>query len=465
MPWGHSQSQWDLAKREAEQALIQVANRRSTIFYGDLAAKVRSVAFDPHSNAFHALLGEISTEQDTQGNGMISALVIRREDSLPGEGFFALGKELGRDTTDHLKFWTEECAHVHDRWRRTSPDALSGDGRPNIPVIAQELNKRAKMHPFGQLQSIRAKLKGLKHRPGTDIFSSQTIHEDWAFHNGGRSELQFNIGIEETFGGTELRHGVAFSFEVSQTLPSIDVLIPLVRHFNDYLRDHPEDFADMRMWHYTDVEQPSSAYAPGPILSELVATGTFVFLGKRQPNSNIDYEIILKDFDRLLSLFEYVESGGREEGTHLDTKAGFHFQSGFTDKQPTTIATLAERELNINLKHNVLQATLCRRLASEYGAANVGAEQTTADGTRVDVVVRHAKNEYSYYEIKTALSARACLREAFGQLLEYAYWPGAHEAKRLVICGEAALDKAGKTYLSQLRNRFGLPVSYEQIVT
>jgi hypothetical protein len=40
----------------------------------------------------------------------------------------------------------------------------------------------------------------------------------------------------------------------------------------------------------------------------------------------------------------------------------------------------------------------------------------------MDVVVRLGIR-YWFYEIKTALSARACIREALAQLLEYSYWP------------------------------------------
>jgi hypothetical protein len=103
-------------------------------------------------------------------------------------------------------------------------------------------------------------------------------------------------------------------------------------------------------------------------------------------------------------------------------------------------------------------------LISEFGAENVGDEQPTGLGTKIDVVLRRKADEFWYYEIKTALSPRACLREAFGQLLEYAYWPGAHEAKRLIICGETALDNEGDKYLRQLRKRFRLPIEYQRIV-
>jgi hypothetical protein len=301
-------------------------------------------------------------------------------------------------------------------------------------------------------------------KPGSNIFSSQTIHSDWAFHHGGRSELQFNIGIESDDDRKTLRHGVAFSFDPSQTLPAIDVLIPKVRLFNDYLQLYPELYADMRMWHYREGRR-SSDYAPGPILPELVSPGTFVFLGKRQESDRIDYSVILNDFDRLLPLFCYVEGSGSEDCSQRNGKLEFRFTPGCNmDKRLASTAALAERELNINLKHNLMQAVLCRELISEFGPENVADEHLSSLGTKIDVVVRRNEDEYWYFEIKTAKSPRACLREALGQLLEYAYWPGANEAKRLIVCGETRIDNAGAEYLRQLQQKFALPIEYRQIV-
>ena len=82
----------------------------------------------------------------------------------------------------------------------------------------------------------------------------------------------------------------------------------------------------------------------------------------------------------------------------------------------------------------------------------------------IDVVVRHGAKAYSFYEIKTALSAAACIREALGQVLEYAYWPGGQEPKCIVICGEGRLEKDAKAYLCRLKDKFGLPLAYEQVV-
>ena len=81
----------------------------------------------------------------------------------------------------------------------------------------------------------------------------------------------------------------------------------------------------------------------------------------------------------------------------------------------------------------------------------------------VDAVVRRL-DEYWFYEIKTDSSPRACIREAIGQLLEYAFWPGGREACRLIVVGESPLDEDSKKYLRQLRDRFALPIYYEHIV-
>jgi hypothetical protein len=333
----------------------------------------------------------------------------------------------------------------------------------DISPIARTLNVRADAYAIGQLQTIRTELKGFSRRPGTRIFSAQTITPHWAFHHGGRKELQFNIGLEDVSGENELRHGVGFSFEPSQALPDIDVLVPKARLFNDYMQLYPDHYADMRMWHFQN-DQRSNDYPPGPVMPELVTSGTFVFLGKRQPLGSINYESILADFDRLLPLYRYVEGGGREEAAQPESENGFSFRAGCTEKLSATTASLAEKELNVNLRHNLLQAALTRSLIAAYGADNVADEHPSGLGTKIDVVVRHGRDEFWYYEIKTASSPRACLREALGQVLEYAYWPGAQEPSRLIVCGESRLDDEGAAYLQRLNERFQLPIAYEHIV-
>jgi len=331
-----------------------------------------------------------------------------------------------------------------------------------LSLIVKEINERAKLHPIGELQEIRKELHGLRTVSSRDIFSNLTTFEKWAFHHGGRKELQYNIGFEQTGKNQCLRHGLAFSFETSQTLPDIQVLLPKVKFFNDFIQMYLERFTDMRMWYFFNDDR-SSEYMPTIIPPELAAEGTFIFLGKRQQVDSINYELILDDFDRLLPLYKYVESNGKSQPITALRKSVFSFRSGSKPKIFSTTASLAERQLNIALRHNELQQALFVRLTKAYGEINVCREVNSGIGTSIDVVVRQGK-EYWFYEIKTDGSPRSCIRQAIGQLLEYAHWPGSVEAARLIVVGEAQLDAEGKEYIKILRGRYSLPIDYEQIV-
>lgn len=330
----------------------------------------------------------------------------------------------------------------------------------DIPQIARNINEKAHPYDVGELQSIRTKLKKFARRPGTAIFSNQTTFAEWAFHHGGRSELQYNIGFDGS-GGNELRHGVAFSLELNQTLQTIDPLVPKINLFNDFFASNTEAFGDMRLWYWADGKR-SEDTPPRQIPDHLVRPKVFIFLGKRQSAGAIDYDHILRDFDRLLPLYRYVESGGVEEPLPVSIGTKFAFKPGCTVKRASATTTLTNKQLDLDLRHNELQLALFKRLVEEHGKDNVGTELPSGVSTRVDAVVRKG-TEYWFYEIKTALTARACLREALGQLLEYAYWPGAQEPSRLIIVGQGELRKDGREYLALLRERFHLPIAYEQL--
>jgi hypothetical protein len=328
----------------------------------------------------------------------------------------------------------------------------------NLQKFAHELNRVARSHPIGTLQEIRAELHG-KRRSGRDIFTTQTIFKKWAFHHGGRAELQFNVGFDRTKG--ELRSGVAFSFDTSRSFPNIDPLIDKARYFNEFLRMNPSLYRDMKMWYWRKGER--TEIPMGPISAELAAKGVFVFLGNRRSVSKLTHEAVLDDMDRLLPLYRFVESGGQSERVPHSVKKDFEFKSGKQAHLTKTKASYAQKELDIELRHNLLLDILERRLVGRYGAENVCREVGSGIGNNsVDLVVRRPEG-FWFYDVKTFPSPRACMREAIGQLLEYAFWPGCQEASRLIVVGEAAPQRDVVEYCRQLKKRFSLPVEYQQI--
>jgi hypothetical protein len=109
--------------------------------------------------------------------------------------------------------------------------------------------------------------------------------------------------------------------------------------------------------------------------------------------------------------------------------------------------------------HVQLQDALYAGLVQAHGRENVAAEHITSSGRPADLLVRR-EDGFDIYEIKTALSARDCIRQAIGQLLEYAYWPGSPPARRLWIVGPSAIDAETEEYLNTVRDRFGIELHY-----
>lgn len=144
---------------------------------------------------------------------------------------------------------------------------------------------------------------------------------------------------------------------------------------------------------------------------------------------------------------------------------GFKFRAGHDPKKTGTILLRAPPEQRTAvLRHNEIQTALYEQLATKHGRKSVGTEVATGMGTSIDVVVR-LNGKCHFYEIKVADTLRACLRQAIPQLLEYAYWRcDDNTAEKLIIVGTFALDAKSNAYLTYLRDRFKLPIFYEQFV-
>jgi len=113
---GFPESLWAAAKDEGREAMIARARRRSLITYSDLVSEIKSIRFEPHDPRLFHFLGEISSDEDDAGRGLLTALVVHKVDMQPGDGFFVLAKARGRNTSDPVRFWAEELGRVYSVW-------------------------------------------------------------------------------------------------------------------------------------------------------------------------------------------------------------------------------------------------------------------------------------------------------------------------------------------------------------
>lgn len=159
-------------------------------------------------------------------------------------------------------------------------------------------------------------------------------------------------------------------------------------------------------------------------------------------------------------LFNWVASPNKSSrGTFL-FKPGTANQKGPSPREFSAAIAVPD-EL-----HNRLQSFLYDHLNEMFGSEmEFSEEQPLPRGRSIDLVGRNRKtSKLTMYEIKTAIPARQAIREAMGQLLEYAYHPEGDIATTiagLVIVGSAALTGDDQQYLIDLRQRTSLPIYYQ----
>lgn len=114
---GFPEHVWDAAKDEARAAMIEVARQGRTMSYTRLAQKIMICQLEPRDVRLAHMLGEISTEEDEAGRGMLTVVVVHKTgDMKPGPGFFELAESLGRDVSDTDRCWIEESRKVYEVW-------------------------------------------------------------------------------------------------------------------------------------------------------------------------------------------------------------------------------------------------------------------------------------------------------------------------------------------------------------
>lgn len=99
--------------------LIQTARNRQVITYGEIAEIMGLPPAGQYmSRETGQMLGEISEYEHLHGRPLLSAVVVRGDKKMPGEGFFTLSRQLGElgENMDERTFWERELKRVYDIW-------------------------------------------------------------------------------------------------------------------------------------------------------------------------------------------------------------------------------------------------------------------------------------------------------------------------------------------------------------
>ena len=338
----------------------------------------------------------------------------------------------------------------------------------DIEEIVQRLNDESDRFEFGRLQEIRKEHLGLQRRPCRTPFGGNAISRDgtYTYHVGGHDELQFNVGFDCYKDKEILRWGVAISLQKTRSILDVKKLFPKLDKLNKFICCRGDDYLNgFLMWHWHPSKGRSDDRSLEVVPRRLYMDGVFIFLGKYERVDIFNSDTILRDFDRLLPLYKYVEFEVSDFPS-LDDEYGFTFRPCHRlDRSERRYWAEAMREtgqIEVSLRHRQIQDALYQELRAELGN-HVAAEYSDGADGRVDLIAQRG-DDLEFYEIKIGPSARLCIRQALGQLMEYGFWPGAACPAKLFVVGEPPLDGKAEEFLQSLREKFKIPIYYRQVV-
>lgn len=118
------------------------------------------------------------------------------------------------------------------------------------------------------------------------------------------------------------------------------------------------------------------------------------------------------------------------------------------------------REVQMRHLHREISDGLTAFLTGKYGGDNVD-QESTIGSRRINVALKERRG-YVFYEIKTYPSLRTSVREALGQLLEYAHYPESDNAFKLIVVTQSTHSdqskKEAQRYIARLRKLYHLPI-------
>jgi len=120
------------------------------------------------------------------------------------------------------------------------------------------------------------------------------------------------------------------------------------------------------------------------------------------------------------------------------------------------------KAIQITYLHKAISEALTHELRKVYGDENVQSEHSAGYGNnKIDIVVRK-EEELIFYEIKSYACLRTSIREAIGQLMEYALWTNNKKSNKLIVVSQP-LDgfENARVYFKHLRDTFNLPLYYQ----
>ncbi|AYL95288.1 hypothetical protein HYN43_008260 [Mucilaginibacter celer] len=145
-------------------------------------------------------------------------------------------------------------------------------------------------------------------------------------------------------------------------------------------------------------------------------------------------------------------------------KGGFVFNPGVARNSTGFERHTTASGVAVKRHHSTITNALKKFLQPDFTEAkgNLSIEKTSFGVNTADIVLLHKKNEISIIEVKTSGIARKNVREAIGQLIDYAYWFDDIIVHSLIIVSPTPLSSNERDLIRRFQSHFKLKLEYWQ---
>ena len=145
---------------------------------------------------------------------------------------------------------------------------------------------------------------------------------------------------------------------------------------------------------------------------------------------------------------------------HLEKQIKLDFRPGKAKNKSSYSISVKKGEREVKSLHVEILDYLYSKLLEKNNRNNLSVENSFVNGKIIDLLEKIEDNKFNFYEVKTSNSGLTNIREAIGQILEYALIDEKIIAQTLIIIGPAKLNDTEEKYLKRLRHILSVKIEY-----
>ena len=188
-----------------------------------------------------------------------------------------------------------------------------------------------------------------------------------------------------------------------------------------------------------------------------------------------DKDMILQNLQNLknLTIDKLVKTYKNTVSINNNWRSSFSLEKGGRKCSSTRALSEFYREpKEVYIVHEKIKKTLIKQIRSNpelvckndpIDVSSLSPENLVNNINYIDLAAKTINGKIIFFEIKTSNEARLCIRQAFGQLMEYSFYPNTSFADKIIVVGPAVKTSDIQKYLKQLNTKFKINIDYIEI--